>query len=1129
MQSRVMNATQGLLIAITILQTQPGSLQAQSVSVTGRVVDVENGVPIPGVHVFLASTTYGTTTDNEGRYIISDVSAGSYTLVVSIIGYEAAKLPVQFLTESGDLYFDFELKRQIYELDGVEVIGKEDRAWQRHYDQFRKEFIGSLDHADETEILNPEVLDFKRNSRARLSATASEPLLIENRSLGYRITYVLDFFEFDSQSNAVRYRGDAFFEELLPESEEIKDTWVHGREVTYKGSVPHLFASIIQGRTFEEGFMLYRSGGLISSRHLIISSLNASQKEIAFSSPLRIVYTRQLDTNDRAIGFFKAKTVEERSMLLLKAESAIIEVGGFYSPTDALLFGGAMAKRRISDLLPRNYGLDPGALNRGNNISIKQRKDLPADDRTSYQYREEPGVRKPSIDHMMVVMDTTALDSRIVQAMKAIEEEKWMLSGRLLRAVLGERPGNMAAHYWQGIRFREIAKVAGYVDSEYFPNKVDSDWERAIDQFEWVISRDSSYADVLYQYALLWRYAPRYPRALELAERQVSLRPELNHVHLGLFKIYQAYSHNLGNKKALRKLSEVHSIYADFARADVLRRMGRLDEAENILQEQLSNQVITPSQPVLLALARTYYDRALPHEAQRYVQQAIDSIRTVSDALFVFEEIKYILTPEEYKASKMLNTPESYQDFFNTFWTKRDPIPADEVNQRMVVHYRRLKEAEKFFVFPGVRTWHTNPDVLGELPIPESVGLNEVFNDKGLVYIRHGEPDDKVVTIGEDPILRSIRSPANILAARDIPFNESWRYNNPRMDFHFSLVGGGSNWRLQQGLQAGSQDILVDRDTWGGVYADLSNCVYKEYTPVPCRDSEWISMVEETERESRKAVEVGLSTDRHTWEESIEHFEVPFFVSTFREAEGETAVEIYYELPTEEFSSRIEEGGDYEVELGCTIHDLEWQLLDQGLVRQHIRKKAVRDELMVGSCRFIAFPDVYHLAFHGRLLSTNLVSSYKFDVQLPDYRPSRLNLSDIVPATVIKEADRVSRFNKGDLYVKPNPRLVFSNQNPVHLYYEIYNLTLDESGQTRYRVEYSFTQEKNRGIVPRLQKEEVGLSVSSIQTGEETSSFEFPELDVSSLSPGVYAVNVEVVDELSGESMKRSIRLELTK
>ncbi|MER3523191.1 MAG: hypothetical protein C4326_03790 [Ignavibacteria bacterium] len=59
-------------------------------SVSGRVTTQEEkqGEPIVGASVFLQGTARGTVTNTNGEFRIGDVTAGTYTLVVSMVGYQ---------------------------------------------------------------------------------------------------------------------------------------------------------------------------------------------------------------------------------------------------------------------------------------------------------------------------------------------------------------------------------------------------------------------------------------------------------------------------------------------------------------------------------------------------------------------------------------------------------------------------------------------------------------------------------------------------------------------------------------------------------------------------------------------------------------------------------------------------------------------------------------------------------------------------------------------------------------------------------------------------------------------------------------------------------------------------------
>ena len=73
-----------------ILYTAENSGVQQSLTIQGTVVD-EAGVPLPGVTVFVKSTTMGTVTDLDGVYQLSEVKSGS-TLVFSFVGMRTQEI-----------------------------------------------------------------------------------------------------------------------------------------------------------------------------------------------------------------------------------------------------------------------------------------------------------------------------------------------------------------------------------------------------------------------------------------------------------------------------------------------------------------------------------------------------------------------------------------------------------------------------------------------------------------------------------------------------------------------------------------------------------------------------------------------------------------------------------------------------------------------------------------------------------------------------------------------------------------------------------------------------------------------------------------------------------------------------
>ena len=85
------------------------------------------------------------------------------------------------------------------------------------------------------------------------------------------------------------------------------------------------------------------------------------------------------------------------------------------------------------------------------------------------------------------------------------------------------------------------------------------------------------------------------------------------------------------------------------------------------------------------------------------------------------EDVGYIITDEEKKAFKTLQTDDEREQFIEQFWLRRDPTPDTEENEYREEHYRRLAYANEHFA-SGIPGWRT---------------------DRGMIYIKYGPPDER--------------------------------------------------------------------------------------------------------------------------------------------------------------------------------------------------------------------------------------------------------------------------------------------------------------------------------------------------------------------------------------------------
>ncbi|MDH3495270.1 MAG: GWxTD domain-containing protein [Gemmatimonadota bacterium] len=110
------------------------------------------------------------------------------------------------------------------------------------------------------------------------------------------------------------------------------------------------------------------------------------------------------------------------------------------------------------------------------------------------------------------------------------------------------------------------------------------------------------------------------------------------------------------------------------------------------------------------------------------------------------------------------------------FWTARDALDGRASGERLAEHYRRLFYAVRQFRLTSPhRQYGTEP----------FRSTQDVVDDRGVIYIRHGEPDERARHV-----------------ALEIEPNESWVYRRPLGDliFHFVARGDVQDYKLVESL-----------------------------------------------------------------------------------------------------------------------------------------------------------------------------------------------------------------------------------------------------------------------------------------------------------------------------------------
>src|SRR5688572_14747651 len=117
-----------LLFTWLIALSPLAAMAQQRGTITGRVTDRETTQPLVGAQVSIAGTTQGGITNQDGRFVIPQVSAGERELRVTLLGYKSVSQPVT-VTAGGTATVNFEVSETAVQIEGIVVsaTGQEQR------------------------------------------------------------------------------------------------------------------------------------------------------------------------------------------------------------------------------------------------------------------------------------------------------------------------------------------------------------------------------------------------------------------------------------------------------------------------------------------------------------------------------------------------------------------------------------------------------------------------------------------------------------------------------------------------------------------------------------------------------------------------------------------------------------------------------------------------------------------------------------------------------------------------------------------------------------------------------------------------------------------------------------------
>ena len=92
--------------------------------ITGRVIDKETGMPLPGANVIIVGTSTGAATDADGYYTILNVQPGQYTVKASMIGFTPQKVTKVIVRADLTTTVNFKMTTEVITSEEVVVVAE---------------------------------------------------------------------------------------------------------------------------------------------------------------------------------------------------------------------------------------------------------------------------------------------------------------------------------------------------------------------------------------------------------------------------------------------------------------------------------------------------------------------------------------------------------------------------------------------------------------------------------------------------------------------------------------------------------------------------------------------------------------------------------------------------------------------------------------------------------------------------------------------------------------------------------------------------------------------------------------------------------------------------------------------
>lgn len=442
-------------------------------------------------------------------------------------------------------------------------------------------------------------------------------------------------------------------------------------------------------------------------------------------------------------------------------------------------------------------------------------------------------------------------------------------------------------------------------------------------------------------------------------------------------------------------------------------------------------------------------------------------------------------------------TAATREAWLRDFWEQRDVDALRPHGERLAEHYRRVGFAKEHFRL---------------LVMDRKYELNELwvnrlapFDDRGLIYIRHGEPDDTAAAV------RAGACP-----------NVSWLYRRPEgnLIFHFVARENPNDWRLVETLanvsgEAGAttrvrragatrsctviEDLIQSRAALDPIYAKLvASPTYQNWE----RELTWTTR-------SRK---VGTTTDSDPLRFANQIDAAWRTYALLGDAPGQGKVLIVSSLPSSDLSPIVTDPPGYGFQLHFVAKSGDTIIESDSTRRFRVRGELEPGQMLTFTTELALHPGTWSF---GSVLRQPIDSAGQFfrtpALEVPDAGSTTLQMSDIVLG--VETGGQLWQAPDGPYMLSPTG--TYTRGDPVLIFYE---LSGAQPGGT-LKTDVTFAREEGRDQTTVSFSEQAGGAVNRIRRAMATDR----------LKEGRYTLRVTVRSEDGSRTATRETTIYVVK